>query len=131
MTHPNKAGSPAASYSKTGLHELNGVYPVTHPNLAQANADAIKQRRKVVRDLRHIAQLVEDGLPAPIAVHPRRTTPTGIQVRHDDLADWLLFFEEPVPTWERLDDFDGEHVELSVGDFKLTAYRSVPAEACS
>lgn len=45
MTHPTKAGSPAASYSKTGLHELNGVYPVTHPDLAQRQADAIKARR--------------------------------------------------------------------------------------
>lgn len=102
-----------------------------HATAAQEAADAIKQRRQVVRDLRHIAELVEEGLPAPIGITPARSGHrTSIQVWDTDLGDWLLYFEEPVPIWNA-DKFGGERVEVPLGPFVLTAWRRAVTEVCS
>lgn len=68
-------------------------------HLALQNTD---RRRSLVDDLRFVAELIEDGLPAPLAIEPPvlgqpRLT---IQIASDDLADWLLYFEQPMPTWQ-------------------------------
>lgn len=100
-------------------------------NIAQAHADDIKRRRGAVADLRYLADLVEDGLPVPIGIHHKIGDGTRVQVRPEDLADWLLYFEQPMPVW-KADVHDGEHAEVPIDhNMTLVAFRRAVAEQCS
>lgn len=101
-------------------------------NAAQRQADVIKKRRGTVSDLRFIAELVEEGMPAPIAIHPcLGSDGTRVQVRHEDLADWLLYFDRSLPHWVT-DEFGGAHVSMRIDrGLTVVAFRPAVSEVCS
>ena len=78
-------------------------------NIAQRAADAIKRRREVAAELRLVAELVEDGLPAPLSVRPW-VDGMQIQVDSEHVADWLLLLDLPA-RWTPSPHADGEHLE--------------------
>lgn len=104
-------------------------------NISQRRADEIKRRREVVADLRLVAELVEDGLPAPIGIHPL-IDGLRVQVRDEHVADWLeRVVEIPIYQWTPDRFGDGEHLHVVTSylgtPITLVAFRRTISEVCS
>jgi hypothetical protein len=101
-------------------------------NLAQHAADAIKRRREVAADLRLVAELVEDGLPVPLAVRPW-VDGLQIQVDSDHVGEWLdRIVKIPIYQWTPSPHGDGEHLDVTTNHLgtplKIVAFRRAVSE---
>lgn len=67
--------------------------------------NTLPPRLRLAADLRLVAELVEDGVPAPIAIRPHADG-IKVQVSADDVPDWLLLLDLPLPEWTHTTDGD-------------------------
>ena len=97
--------------------------------------DQAMRRRNTVADLRLVAELIEDGLPVPLSIHPKQD---GVQVhvRDTDVTAWLAFLNAlGTASWQPTLVGEGEHLKVTVTHLgtpiTVQAFRLITSEVCS
>lgn len=77
-------------------------------------------------DLRRIADLIDQGLPAPISITGMTYGPTAVLIFAEDLPDWLVALDAPEPEWTLGQSSDlAEFADVTVDGLRVRSCRDV------